>query len=325
MLTRRSLLLAMPIAGAAPLAALAGGYPSGPVKIIVNFPPGGSTDVITRAVAVPLQSRLGKPVVVENRAGAGGIIAAGDVAKAVPDGLTLLSAASSLASNATLYKSLPYNTLKDLRPVSLMFRTPLVLVVNPKLPVHSVAELIALLKRKPGQIDFGHGGLGSAIYLAAELLQTMTGTKMNPVAYRGAPLALNDLIAGRISLMFADAGSVIGQIDAGQVRALGVSSPERVPKLRNVPTIAESGVPGFDAVGWSMICVPAHTPQPIIDTLNSDLAAALQTPKVASLIVRIGTLPVKKNLSPPELETFLASEIDRWGKIITRAGAAGAL
>jgi tripartite-type tricarboxylate transporter receptor subunit TctC len=237
MLTRRAMLLAPMLAGVAAQfssKAIADDYPSGPVTLVVSFPPGGSLDVVARAMAVRLQEQLGKPVVVENRAGASGALATGAVAKAAPDGLTLLVAASSIASNPTQFKTLPFDTLKDLKPISLTFRTPLALVVNPDLPVQSVAELIALLKRKPGQLNFGHGGAGSAIHLAAELFQTMTGTKMNGVAYRGAPPALNDVMAGHVALMFGDVGAVIGQINAGRVRALGVTSTERVPALSNV-------------------------------------------------------------------------------------------
>jgi len=327
MLTRRWMLRAPMLA--ASLASLcyearAGDYPSGPVKFVVSFPPGGSLDTITRALAQELQPRLGAAMVVENRPGASGILATGLVAKAAPDGLTLLSAASSLAANPTLFKSLPFDTLKDLQPVSLVFRTPLALVVNPDLPAKSVTELIALLKRKPGQINFAHGGPGSAIHLAAELFQTMTDTVMTGVAYRGAPLALTDVIAGRVALMFADAGSVMTQINAAQVRALGVSSIERVPALPDLVTIAEAGVPGFDAVGWTLICAPGATPKPIIDRLNSELAAAAETPEVHSLIIQLGALPVK-NPSPIELQAFLSSEIDRWGKLIERAGVAKSL
>ena len=327
MLTRRSFVVAPAIAGALTqfsIAARASEYPSGPVKFIVSFPAGGSIDVVVRAIALKLQARFGTPFVVENRAGADGVLAAGIVARANPDGLTLLAAASSLAANPTLFKSLPFDTLKDLQPVFLAFRTPLALVVNPNLPVSSVAELIALLKQKPGQIDYAHGGPGSAIHLAAELFQIMTGTKMNGIAYRGAPLALNDVMAGRVALMFADAGSVSAEINAGRVRALGVSSTERVPALPNVPTIAEAGVPGFDAVGWTLICAASATPKPIIETLSAALAAAAETPDVHSLMVKLGTLPVKSP-SPSELQTFLASEIDRWGKLIERAGVAKSL
>lgn len=324
MLTRRSLLVAPLIAGAlAPmvLKARADDFPSGPITFVVSFPAGGSIDVVMRAIAVKLQMRLGKPVVIENRAGAGGAIATGLVAKAAPDGLTLLAAASSLAANPTLLKTLPFDTVKDLQAISLVFRTPLALVTNPDLPVKSVADLIALLKQKPGEIHFAHGGPGSAIHLAAELFQIETGTKMNGVAYRGAPLGLNDVMAGHVALMFADAGSVIEQIKAGKVRALAVSSTARLPALPDLPTIAESGVPGFDAVGWTLICAPAATPKPIIDRLSAELAAAAETPEIRALIINLGTLPVKSP-SPPELQKFLASEIDRWGKLIERAGVA---
>jgi tripartite-type tricarboxylate transporter receptor subunit TctC len=296
-------------------------YPSGPVTFIVSFPAGGSTDVVMRAVAPKLQERLGKPVVIENRAGAGGVIATGLVARAAPDGLTLLAAASSIAANPKLFKSLPFDTLKDLQAVSLVFRTPLALVANPNLPATSVKELIALLKQKPGEINFAHGGPGSAIHLAAELLQTMTGTKMIGVAYRGAPLALTDVMAGRVAVMFADAGSVMGQIQAGKVR---VSTAARIEALPNVPTVAEAGVPGFEAVGWTMVLAPAATPKPIIDRLGTELAAAAKTPEVRAFIQKLGNIPVD---SPPprELQKFLAAEIDRWGELIERAGLAQTL
>jgi tripartite-type tricarboxylate transporter receptor subunit TctC len=238
--------------------------------------------------------------------------------------LTLLADASALAANPTLFKSLPFDTLRDLQPVSLVFRTPLALVVNPEVPVHSVKELIALLKEKPGQINFGHGGPGSAIHLAAELLQIMTGTTMTGIAYRGAPLALNDVIAGRVAVMFADAGSVSGQIKAGQVRALGVSSTERVPALPDIPTIAEAGVPGFEAVGWTLVCVPAATPKPIQARLGEALSAAAHTTEVQALMLQLGTLPVTSP-SPAELTPWLAGEIDRWGKLVEKAGVAKSL
>jgi len=330
--TRRSVLRAPILAGAlAPFGlpmlagtAAADDFPSGPISMVVSFPAGGSIDVVMRAMAVKLQERFGKPVVIENRAGVGGVLATETVTKALPNGLTLLAAASSLAANPRLFKTLPFDTLRDLQAVSLVFRTPLVLVVNPSLPVKSVAELVALLKKKPGQIDFAHGGSGSAIHLAAELLQVMTGTQMNGVAYRGAPLGLNDVIAGHVVLMFADAGSVVAQITAGTVRALGVSSTTRVPVLPNIPTIAESGVPGFDAVGWTLVCAPAATPMPIVDRLSAELSAAAQAPDVQTLIVKLGTIPVQ---SPPpaELQKFLAAEISRWGDLIERAGVAKTL
>jgi tripartite-type tricarboxylate transporter receptor subunit TctC len=305
----------------ASVAARAQSYPTGPITIVVSFPPGGSIDAVLRAIAPKLQERMGKPVVVENRAGGGGVIATAAVAKSSPDGHVLLAAASSLASNPSLFKALPFDTLKDFQMVSLVFHTPLVLVVNPGLPAKSVGELIALAKQRPGEISFAQSGPGSAIHLAAELFQTMTGTKMNGVAYRGAPPALNDVMAGHVAMMFADAGSVVGLITGGKVRALGVTSTTRVPALPDVPTIAEAGVPGFDAVGWTMVGVPAATPKPIVDRLRAELAAAAATPDVQALMVRLGLIPVA-SAPPAELQKFLAAEIDRWGGMIERAGVA---
>src|SRR6266700_2468411 len=271
MIARRAVLIAPALAGLFVLGGRGFGqeFPTGPITFVVSFPPGGSIDVVMRAMAPKLQERLGKPVVIENRVGAGGNIAAVAVANAPPDGHTLLAPASSLAANPTLIKNMPFDTLKDLQAIALLFRTPLALVVNSSVLAKSVSELIALLKQKPGEITFGHSGAGAAIFLAAELFQSMTGTKMNGVAYRGAPPALNDVMAGHVALMFADMGTVVAQIAAGKVRALGVTSTTRVPAAPDIPTIAESGVPGFDAVGWTMICAPSATPKPEIDRWGS--------------------------------------------------------
>ena len=327
MLTRRTLLAAPLLATAVapwpgPWHAMAavGDMPAGTITIVVSFPAGGSTDVVIRAVAAKMQARLGRPVIVENRAGAAGALAAAFVAKANPDGLTLLASPSSLAANPTLSKSLPFDTLKDLQAVSYVFGTPLVLVVNAQLPVRSIAELIALMKQKPGTLNYAHGGPGSAIQLAAEMFQAMTGTKMNGIAYRGAPLALNDVIAGHVALMFADVGSVATLLQGEQLRALGVTSTERVPVMPEVPTVAEA-IPGFDAVGWSLIAAPSATPRPVIDLLAKELSIAAQEPDVQALIEKLGALPAKSP-SPDELQTFLASEIARWGALIERTGAA---
>jgi tripartite-type tricarboxylate transporter receptor subunit TctC len=327
MLTRRSLLATSLLTAACTpwrAEAAAAELPAGTITFVVSFPAGGSTDVVMRAVAAKMQARLGRAVIVENKAGAGGAIATGYVAKANPDGLTLLASASSLAANPTLFKSLPFDTLKDLQSVSYIFRTPLVLVVNPELSVKSVADLIALLKQKPGALDYAHGGPGSAIQLAAELFQTMTGTKMNGVAYRGSPLALNDVMAGHVALMFADVGPASVLLKGGQVRALGVTSTERVPAMPDVPTIAEAGVPGFEAVGWTIISAPSATPRPVIDLLANEISIATQEPEVQALIANIGALP-EKSPPPDEIQKFLASEIARWGALIERTGAAKSL
>ncbi|MCK9915556.1 tripartite tricarboxylate transporter substrate binding protein [Microbacteriaceae bacterium K1510] len=327
MFTRRSLLAASAAAGALlpfGLAARASDLPSGTVKFVVSFPAGASTDVIMRAIATKMQASLGNAFIVENRPGAGGLIATDFVAKAKPDGLTLLASPSSLASNPALFKTMPFDTLKDLEPVSLVFRTPLVLLVSSDLPAKSLTDLIAMLKAKPGELNYAHGGPGSAINLAGELLQTMTGTKMNGVSYRGTLPGLNDLIAGRVQLMFADVGGAIGQIEAGQVRPIAVTSTQRVPVLPNVPTMIEAGLEGFEAQGWTLVCTATGTPRATIEKLAAAIDEAVEQPEVKSLIIRIGMLPTK---SPPpdQLKPFLASEIDRWGKLIERAGIAKSL
>jgi tripartite-type tricarboxylate transporter receptor subunit TctC len=315
-----TLALLVPLAGAvAP--ARAQEFPNRTITMVVPFPPGGGIDAVLRAMAPKLQERLGKPVVIENRAGGGGVTGTTFVAKSPPDGHTLFAAASLLAANPRLFKTLPFDTLNDLQSVALLFRTPLVLVVNPGVPAKTVAELVALAKGKPDQISYAHSGPGSSLHLAAELFQSMTGTKMNGVAYRGAPQGMNDVMAGHVAMMFADTGSAVAQIAGGQVRALGVSSTTRVPVAPDIPTIAEAGVPGFDAVGWTLMLVPAATPKPIVDRLHAELKAVVAMPDIQALIVRLGAIPVD-SASPAELQKFLASEIDRWGDLIERAGAA---
>ncbi len=324
-MTTRRLVLAtlaflVPLAGAvAP--ARAQEFPNRTITMVVPFPPGGGIDAVLRAMAPKLQERLGKPVVIENRAGGGGVTGTTFVAKSPPDGHTLFAAASLLAANPRLFKTLPFDTLNDLQSVALLFRTPLVLVVNPGVPAKTVAELVALAKAKPGEISYAHSGPGSSLHLAAELFQSMTGTKMNGVAYRGAPQGMNDVMAGHVAVMFADTGSAVAQIAGGQVRALGVSSTTRVPVAPDIPTIAEAGVAGFDAVGWTLMLVPAATPKPIVERLHAELKAVVAMPDIQALIVRLGAIPVDSG-SPAELQKFLASEIDRWGDLIERAGAA---
>ena len=324
MIIRRSVFSAVLLVGLlfqTTFAARAQDYPTGPITFVVPFPPGGSIDAVLRAMAPKLQERMGKPVLIENRAGGGGVIATAAVAKSQPDGHTVFAAPSLLAANPKLYKTLPFDTLKDLQMVAILFHTPLALVINPDLPAKTVPELIALLKQKPGEISFAHSGPGSSLYLTASLFQAMTGTRMNGVAYRGAPPGLNDVMAGHVALMFADMGTVVAQIAAGKVRALGVSSTKRVPAAPNIPTIAEAGVPGFDAVGWTLMCVPSATPKPIVDRLHAELTAVAAMPDIQALVVKLGTVPAETT-PPAALQKFLASEIDRWGDIIERAGVA---
>jgi tripartite-type tricarboxylate transporter receptor subunit TctC len=299
-------------------------FPTRPITIVVPFPPGGSIDVVLRAMAPKLQERLGQPIVVENRAGGGGVIGATAVAKAPPDGYMLYAAPSSFAANPKLARTLPYDTLKDFETVALLARTPLVLVVSPEVPAKSVPELVALLKQKPGEISFAHSGPGSSPHLSAELFQAMTGTKMNGVSYRGVVPGLRDVMAKHVALMFADAGSAMPQITAGTVRALGVTSSARLPAAPDIPTIAEAGVPGYHAESWLLMCVPAQTPKPVVARLYAALKAVAAMPEIRSVIVKFGNIPVD-SAPPAQLHQFLRAEIERWGAILDPAGVGGGL
>jgi tripartite-type tricarboxylate transporter receptor subunit TctC len=292
--------------------------------MIVPFAAGGAGDILSRLIAPKLEERWGKPLVVENKTGAGGIIGAGMVAKAVPDGYTLMIAPSAImAVNVTLYKTLPYDPLADFVPLALAARTPFVLVVNPDLPVRSVQELIAYVKERPGQISYATAGPGVPHHLFAELFKSMTGIDMSPVAYRGGLPALNDVIAGHVPLMFVDLGPSLGLIQTGKVRPLGVSTAQRLAALPDVPPIAEAGVPGFDAASWQMIVAPAATPKPIVGKLHDDFTQILSAPDVMQQIFKTGMLPFEDQLSLAGLREFESVEIARWAKIVHQAGIAG--
>jgi tripartite-type tricarboxylate transporter receptor subunit TctC len=297
-------------------------YPARQVTLLLPFAPGGAIDVGARFFAQKLGERLGKPFVVENRPGAGTVIAANALAKAAPDGYTVLVALSPLATNATLYKQLPYDPTKDFAPIARVADIPFVLVVNPSLPVHSVTELIAYAKERQGRLTYASSGPGSTLHLAGELLKSMTGIEMTHVPYRGSPPALSDVIAGHVDLMFSDPSSAVAQIKEGKVRPLGVSSLTRMPTAPDLPPIAEAGVPGFEAVSWSLFVAPAHTPPAIIEKLNSTLKEIVASPEGQANIIALGMNPVSSP-SPETLKTFLQTEIVRWGKVVRQAGIAG--
>jgi tripartite-type tricarboxylate transporter receptor subunit TctC len=305
---------------AAPMAR-AQDYPVRPVTLIVPFAPGGSVDIVARTLGQKLAERLGQPVVVENRPGAGAGIAYAAVAKTVPDGYTLLIAPNSLAINASLYKKLPYDPAKDFAPVALVARIPLLLIVNPKLPVRSLAELIKFAKERPGELSYASSGQGSSLHLAAELFKRMTGLEMTHIPYKGGAPALSDVVAGHVSLMFVDPGPSVPQIKEGKVRVLGVSSQTRVPAVPDIPPIAETAVPGFEAVSWQLIVAPANTAKAIVNKLHAEVKDLVETPEIQQRLVTLGLIPVS---SPPpdELQLFVQSEIMRWGEIIQQAGIA---
>jgi len=297
-------------------------YPSRPVTLIVPFAPGGGTDILARLIALKLEEAWGKSFVVENRPGAGGIVGAQATARAAADGYTLLLASvTNLAVNATLYKKLPYDPEADFMPLALAASTPFVLVVNPSLPVKSVAEFIAYAKARPGQLNYATSGPGVPHHLYIELLSSMTGLKMTQVPYKGSLPALNDVAAGHVPLMMVDLGPALGPIGGGMVRPLGVSVARRVGMLKDVPPIADT-VPGFDASGWFMMAAPGGTPRPIVDKLHDELARLLATQEAADQLVKAGLLPMP-SLSVAELQKYVHSEIARWGDVVRKAGIAG--
>ena len=300
-------------------------YPSRQVTILVPFAAGGGTDLLGRLVAQKLEAKLGKPFVIENRPGAGTTIAAMAAVRAAPDGHTLMHATSStMAINVTMYKQLQYEPLKDLVPVALMSASPFFLVTNPKFPVQSVQELIAYAKKNPDALNYGSGGLGSMHHLSTELLASLSGIKMTHVPYKATPPALNDLLAGNIQVLFGDTTSLLPLIQQGTVRALAVSTAQRTEAAPDIPTVAEAGVPGFEAASWHMLVAPGQTPPDVIALLNREVRAIISDPAVKQELVRRGAGP--QVTGPPEqLQKFVRDEIVRWGGIVRRAGIAGSL
>lgn len=306
---------------AAATSASAQSYPTHPITLIVPYAAGGGIDLLARLLGQKLEARLGKTVIVENKTGAATGIAASYVARAPADGYTLLLATSTtMAINATVYKHLSYDPAKDLVPVAMVMATPFVLVVNPSVPVKNVLELVALAKQKA--LTYGSAGVGSFHHLNAELLQTLTDIKMTHVPYRATTLALNDVVAGHVDLMFGDTTSVFPQIRSGAVRALGVSTLQRLVSAPAIPTLAETGVPNFDGSSWQMVVAPANTPKEIVDKLNGELRAIMDGDDVKQELARRGTVPL---ISPPAatLNGYVKDEIARWGKLTAKAGIAG--
>jgi tripartite-type tricarboxylate transporter receptor subunit TctC len=271
--------------------AAADDYPSRPVTLIAPWPAGGAVDTLCRIFAARLTDRLGKTVVVDNRPGAGSVLGVAATARAAPDGYTLVMAGSAaLATTVTIYRKLPYDPSKDFAPLALITRIPFVLVVNPSLPVNSVTDLIKLAKNEPGRLSYASGGPGSPHHLFTELFKSMTGTEMLHVPYKGSAPALNDVVAGQVPLMFGDVVASLPLVSAGKVRALGVSSTTRIPSVPDIPTIAESGVSGYEGVGWVMIVAPAHTPGAVVERLYAELKSIAALPEVQEQMIALGTI-----------------------------------
>ena len=294
-------------------------YPSHPIRIVVPFSPGGAVDGPTRLIAKELAKRLGQGVVVENKPGAGATIGAEIVAKSPPDGYTLLLASQTNAISATLYSKLPYDAVGDFEPISLLTREPGVVVVNPKVPASTLPEFIAYVKANPGKIDFASSGNGSGQHLFAALLASKTGMKMNHVPYRGSGQATTDLIAGRVEMSIPGIAGMMGHIRAGKLRPLAVTGAHRSPLLPDVPTVAESGVPDYEAYVWMGLFAPRGTPQPIIDLLHKELVAVLATDEVKHYFASVGTEIVGS--TPAEFGTYFKAQKELWAKVIHETGA----
>ncbi len=297
-------------------------YPARDVTVVVPYAAGGGTDILARLVGQKLEERLGKPIIVENRPGAGTVIAAVGLASAAPDGHTLMMATSSTMSiNVTLYKKLPYNPATQLTPVSLVCTLPFMLVVNPSLPVKNAADLIKYIKDHPGQLNFGSGGAGSANHLFMELFKKMTSTEITHIPYKGSTPALNDVVAGHIQMMLSEIAPALPLIKAGKLRAIGVTSGEPVAAAPDIPPLAKT-VPGYDPVSWQMLIAPAQTPAHIVTKLNREINDIVNEPDVSKKFVELGLVPIGKK-TPEELTQFVKTETVRWSKVVQEAGVAG--
>jgi tripartite-type tricarboxylate transporter receptor subunit TctC len=313
-----ALLLAL-LVGTAAAPAWAQVYPSHPVRMVIPLSPGGTTDVPGRIIAQKLSETLGQQFFVENRAGAGGTIGSDFVAKSKPDGYTLLLTASPFVISPHVYKNMPYDALTDFAPVIRIATGPYVLVVHPSLGVKSVKELIALAKKQPGKIDFASSGNGGAQHLVTELFMYMAGIKLNHVPYKGSGPAQQDLMSGIVKMSFVGTPIAIPHMKSGRLIALGVSTAQRSPEMPEVPTIAEAGVPGYEARVWIGLLAPAGTPGEIIGKLNGEIAKLMRSDEVKKLLVPTGMEPDPDG--PEQFGAFLKQDYDKWGKVVRESGA----
>ena len=313
--------LARPIAtlllAALPALACAQGFPKGPVKLVVPFPAGGRSDVVARAVAPRMAEALGQPVIIENRAGASGNIGTELVARSPADGQTLLMASAATAIQTTLARNLSWNFARDFAPVSLLVINQSVLVAHPSVPANSVKELIAYAKANPGKLSFASYGNGTSAHLAGELFKLLAGVDLLHVPYKGAAPAANDLLGGQVNLMFADISAVLPNVKAGRLKALGIGSSGRFDGMPTVPTIAEAGLPGYEAGGWLGLVVPAATPREAVAALNAAASKSLASPEVQERLVGLATIPVGN--TPAYFGDFIREEVAKWARVIRAA------
>jgi len=294
-------------------------YPTKPIRIVVPFPPGGTSDILARAIGQKLAEEWRQQVIVDNRPGAGANIGAEVVAKASADGYTLFLASTIHTINPSLYKKLNYDPVKDFTPVMLVVATSQVLCVHPSLPVKSVKEFIAYSRKRPGELNYSSAGNGSQPHLTAELFKARTGINIVHIPYKGAPPAMTDLLAGQVALTFATAPSAVPHVKAGKLRALGVSTAKRISALPDVPTIAEAGVTGFEAVGWNGLVGPAGMPAAIVDKLNATVTRIVHEPAMSKYLSSQGADP--ETGTPAEFAAYIKSEIAKWAQVVKDSGA----
>jgi len=314
------LLVAAALALAVPAGASAQQWPVRPIHVIVGAGVGGGTDIVTRIIAAPLSVLLGQPVVVENKQGAGNIIAGETVVKAARDGYTAYMMNNAHGVSAAMYKKLPFDSVNDFAFVSLTGTAGLVLVVRPDLPVHSVSDLIALAKREPGKLNFASVGVGTTQHFSGELFRQLAGVDVKHIPYRGTPAVLTALLAKEVDFTFELVQPVLGQVRAGALKALAVTSPERYPALPDLPTVSESGLPAFQVMSWYGLAFPAGTPAPIIDKMNKALHDVLARPGIQAQLLKVGA--TARTSTPDEMRRHVISEIAKWSAVREKAGIA---
>jgi tripartite-type tricarboxylate transporter receptor subunit TctC len=293
-------------------------YPVRAVRIVVPSPPGGGTDIVARVLAQHFSKALGQSFVVENKPGAGNMIGIEFVARSTPDGYTLLMVPATLALNSVLYKKVPYHPIRDFAPITLAATAPLVLIVHPSVPAQSLAEFVAYAKRQPGKMSYATAGIGTAPHLCMELLKSMAGIDLLHIPYKGTAPAVADVISGQVAAMFATALTARPVIDSARVRALAVSTPQRVSALPGVPPVAEAGVPGYSAIQWYGLLAPAGTPQPVIARVNAEALRSLRSEEMKERLAADGAEP--QGSTPEAFATLIRNELEKWGRVTRAAG-----
>ena len=311
--------LAVALTAAPRMARAQSGYPAKPIQFIVPYAAGGNGDIVSRMVGQRLSAILGQPILIENRPGAGGNIGAQAAARAAPDGHTLVLTSGTHAINMTLYEKPGFDVVRDFAPVAMLTSAPFVLIVHPSVPVKTLQDLIAHAKANPGKLNYGSAGSGAGAHITTELLKSMAGIDMLHVPYKGTPQATTDLVAGQLQVMFNAPSTSMPLIQSGKVRALGISSRKPSPLAPGLPTVSDSGLPGFDSTVWQGILVPARTPPAIVTRLNREVNALLNNAELRDMLLKQGVDP--EPMSPEEFGAYIKTEVEKWGKIVKASGA----